>query len=92
MRHEAGDCREPPLPPQEGSSSAVRRKKLTEAKMKSNKFLLELKCLVSVALVHLCSSGYASFDCSLTVMGATSEARPAVNILVVSQQFSSSVK
>lgn len=87
MRHEAGDCTELPLPPQEGSSSVVRRKKSTEAKMKSNKFLL-----VSVTLVHLCSSGYASFDYGLTVMGATSEARPAVKILLMSQQFLSSVK
>lgn len=55
----------------------MRRKKLTEAEMKSDEFLLEFKCSVSVVLAHVCSSGSSSFEYSLIVMDAVSGARPA---------------
>lgn len=64
LEAEAAGCRKLHLLPQEGSSSAERREKLTEAEMERNEF----KCLVSVIPEHFCSSGYSFFDYSLTVM------------------------
>lgn len=70
VRHEAGVCREPHLCQQEGSSSAGRRNKLTEAETKSE--YVEIQVLV-FSYACTCRS---SFDYSLMVLGAASGARP----------------